>query len=166
MTITATPAGRTEQSMRALVLANHVRQAHATIKLRLRSMPPGEAVELAAAILRDPQGPERTLRVAALLRAVPRRGATHVAAMLRHAGLVGGTHRVGDLTARQRDVLADALMVPTGELRVRRGLPAEVVLDRGRVCSATAALRALRPDVTDPGEVVRLVLAHDDMEAA
>lgn len=153
------------QSEQALRRANEARLAHAGIVRTLRAASLDDALDSARRLLATPAGAEATLRLDRLLLAVPGIGPERCRLILRHVGLVGGQHRVGDLTARQRRRVADALDAPVAKLRAERGLP-EPVLDQHRVASAVNTLRTLRPDVPDPAGVVRVVLAADDLRAA
>lgn len=146
----------------ALLGANEVRVAHSQTKQHLRSLTRPEALALAATILRHPERHEQTLTVDRLLLAIPGCGPQHTRALMRHIGLVGAPRRIGALTDRQRCLLADRLDWPISRLASTRGLPAQAAVAPGRVVSAGRLLAALRPDVSDPFEVARLVLAHDD----
>ena len=153
------------QSEQALRRANETRLAHADIIRSISRTERPQALTLARGLLDHPDGPAATLRLDRLIKAVPGIGPERCRLILRHVGLVGGPRRVGDLTPRQRRLVAEALDAPTAKLRTERGLP-EPVLDQHRVASAVNTLRKLRPDVPDPASVVRVVLAADDLRAA
>lgn len=97
------------------------------------------------------------VRVGRLLRSIPRFGRGRTAGMLRHAGIVSADRYVGDLTARQRRMLAEAVMLRPSEFRTAIPTPALSAWHRR---SAVAALRACRPDVSDPEDVVEIVLGE------
>lgn len=103
------PDRTAEQKMAALELANHTRIYRANLKRGLRGLPPGIAISGVKAIVADPPPAElATMKVADLLRAIPRWGRTKVnkvllATQASHAKTLAG------LTPRQRQVLVEIL---------------------------------------------------------
>ena len=147
------------QPLRALRKANDTRFAVAAVKRRIAALPHEQAVAEVRHLLSDPSGPEGSIHADRLLLAIPGCGPTRVRLVLRRAGIVGASRQVRHMTRSQREALAAWLTAPMWQLR--RPGPAEPRLDNNRVRTAATALRARRPDVTDPEDVARIVLAVD-----
>lgn len=113
--MTATTAALTdkiEQRDRALAKANRVRLGNARRCRSISELPIEEAFAAAAAILRDPQGDERSMRVGMLLLALPRVGRAKLRQLLRRVVIGSADTYVGSLTDRQRHDLATLLDNP------------------------------------------------------
>lgn len=101
------------QQQEALARANTIRLAQAAFRREVAAMPRLEGMGVVAAALEDPDETVGRMRLLPLLGAV--RGVTPGLAdgVAAHAGVVGD-RRVGELTERQRRVLAVALRSPAG----------------------------------------------------
>lgn len=92
-----------EQSAKALLLANEVRSARAVLKQRIRD---GEV--RAQDVLSDPPDYIKTASLMEILRAIPWVSFAKANRFCKAARVNPG-RRVGDLTSRQREALIDAV---------------------------------------------------------
>lgn len=108
------------QHMSALERANEIRSAHAELieQIRVRpqtspAVPPSrrrcEGARRAAYVIERGRGPCERLRVDRLLEAVPWLGPGGTDRFLRAAGVTIADKRIGELSDRQRTLLAEAL---------------------------------------------------------
>lgn len=108
---------KVRQRDKALTLANVTRITNAQTLRQIKAMAPADGCLAAAAILRDPLGVQVALRVGLLLTAPRGMGPKKARIMLKTVPMsmaamplvVGGDTRIGAMTARQRDALADML---------------------------------------------------------
>lgn len=98
-----------DQRLDALRNANAVRMTNAHTVRTVRAKDRRGGAAHAAAILRDPRGVEPAMRVGALLRAVRSIGSEKARRRLATVGVDNDRKRIGEMTARQRRVLADGL---------------------------------------------------------
>lgn len=104
----------------ARLLANRVRCTNSATFREIRQLPRPEASQRVAAILRDPQDTQPSMRIGALLSAIRSIRTAKVVKLLEAAGVgdedrrVGrdGVHRHNALTPRQRAMIADLLAKP------------------------------------------------------
>lgn len=102
------------QSMRALALANEIRFAQAAVMREIRKAKSAESKQLAADALRDPTETVGGVRLNRLLRSVNRYGERRVRLLMGRAGIPVArlSRRVRELSDRERNALADALLAP------------------------------------------------------
>lgn len=100
-----------EQRLAALSLANSRRAAHAATRRHLRSLGFTESRRMVAKILREPEGELQHMRARYLLESVTHFGPARLGKLLRRTGLGPGrlAIRLGELTARERELLATHL---------------------------------------------------------
>lgn len=98
----------TEQRLAALRTGNGRRLAAAAVRRHLRSLGFVASRREAAAILRDPEGELRHMRVRYLLESITHFGPTRIGKLIRRSGLGAGrlAIRLGELTDRERELLA------------------------------------------------------------
>lgn len=99
----------TAQNMAALDLANRTRLRRAAIRRKLRQSPPLAAVDTALEILHAPEPMLATMPVRRLLEALPRYGPDRLRKVYASADGVPEQATLGQLTDRQRGVLAKAV---------------------------------------------------------
>ena len=119
------------QSLAALASANRIRLARAACKREIRELDRTEAFARVAAILREPPEDEIAgMKLAELLRAIPRMGPHRIDTLLDRAGLqpARGQRPLNRLTTRELEAVACALETP------RDRTPAV----RARVCDLAA----------------------------
>lgn len=139
----------TDQRDKSRRLANEIRDALAQTRIAIRSLGVDEARDMAAAVVRDPGPLVGSMRAGTLIAALPLvgRDSPLVTRVLRHIG-IGYETRLRDLTDRQRDVFATALVKPKREqLRLQPEtdqLGHELAAMRRRHERAVAVLRSAR----------------------
>jgi len=104
------------QPLRALEVANEVRNARAAQKRRLRTVPWPEARRRAAALLADPPAELLSMAVVDWLTAVPGLGLGHVGPALRRRQ-ISEWRTIASLSPPQAEELAAALRVQEHGLR-------------------------------------------------
>lgn len=98
-----------EQRDRALAIANEVRLANAATLQSIRVATQPGAGQRVAAILRNPVGAERALRVGRLVRAIPGVGSWRAAKLLAGAGIGDEHRRLDEISPGRRAALAFAV---------------------------------------------------------
>jgi hypothetical protein len=100
-----------EQRMAALAIANVVRTTNSQTWHDIRARGREAGRERAAELLEDlePGEPLAAMPVRRLLLAIPRFGESRMRRCLANAGVHSGDRRVGQLSERQRQMLADML---------------------------------------------------------
>lgn len=112
----------TTQPMLALQQGNTIRLNIARYKLELRSLTLPEACRMLADHLNDPDlmaGWHGRMRAGQTLRSIRMVGENHAAVMLRRSGVMSMDRRFGEMTARQRSILADELRYRADQYRQR-----------------------------------------------
>ena len=111
--------------MAALKLANTKRLAQAEVRRKLRAHTPAESRMTAAAILRDNEKCERYIKLGYLLGSVKHFGPARVGRMMHKLGMPAGRleRPFGDLTERERNLIADYLEDPNRPGRPGRFTP-------------------------------------------
>lgn len=109
-----------EQRTGALRLANEVRSSNSRLRKEIFALEHLEGLGRVADLLDDPAPPVASLSVGRLLRYARRIGDAKVRRLLAVARVSSEDRRVGELTGRQRDVLA-ALLRADAQRALRRG---------------------------------------------
>ena len=112
MTVIELTSPREAQRMLALEKANHVRVTNARLFREITGLEERDARALCAAVFTDPTDEQNAAKVDQLLRAVPRFGAVKVRGLLVHADIRVSGRRVGELSQRQRTLIASVLLNP------------------------------------------------------
>lgn len=111
----------TAQSMRALERAQSVRLPRAVLRGAVEALPQGAGFRRVADLLEDPPEIIETLAIAELLKWINRVNSSRARSILTYADELGGpifeNRRVGELTERQRYVIADFLYEKCGATR-------------------------------------------------
>lgn len=104
-----TTAEREQQRLDALTLANKIRMDNARLRRQLAALTPHQGSVYVASLLLEPSGPIASFPIGRLLTSVNRIGERLMCQLLREAGIFSTTKRVGALSPRQRNALAELL---------------------------------------------------------
>ncbi len=102
----------TEQRLDALQHANHVRTANSRLRTDIRGRSQPDGMLYVADLLTNPVGAVQSMPVGRLLATIRHFGVVRATQVCTYAGVVSMDRRVGQLTERQRDMVAGVLRAP------------------------------------------------------
>ncbi|HEX6024378.1 MAG TPA: hypothetical protein VFZ00_20485 [Solirubrobacter sp.] len=97
------------QRQEALARANEVRIKNSVWKTENTALSSAEGLQRLIDVLTDPREPHDRLQIGQALLSVRRLGVTKAAPILKHASVLSGDRKIGELTFRQRQVIVHDL---------------------------------------------------------